>query len=358
MQASSQFEWDEHNESHIAEHGVDRYEAEDAATDPAVVIRRIGKDRYDNPRYIYVGKTEDGRILYMVVDRKGQRRFPRRECERRRLWTEAVLQAAEQRAKPMSERIDPIDDLGDIPANLSDEEHMAFLMTHGVSEKFLESTEEVPEDERPRSRTRPINVRFDDFTLGRLKDLAESRNVGYQTLLKEFVIERLYEEERRQGVLPADRPAEAEPAEESTEGVEKLGTSKPRDWQKWVYDFVKENDELLRDPDIDSITLSRLAKNGSTPLLELSREIRRASAKEGYPAARLRRMLKGYERLKSFTERALDLYAEKFGELEDEEGNQQAEDDSERSAASVAQVRDKLREADGVVIDARERFAM
>jgi uncharacterized DUF497 family protein len=45
MQASSQFEWDKHKEDHIAEHGVDRYEAEDAATDPAVVIRRVGKDR-------------------------------------------------------------------------------------------------------------------------------------------------------------------------------------------------------------------------------------------------------------------------------------------------------------------------
>lgn len=75
MRTSGQFEWDEHNEDHIAEHGVDRYEAEDAATDPDVVIRRVGKDRYGNLRYIYVGKTEGGRILYMVIDRKGQNRF-------------------------------------------------------------------------------------------------------------------------------------------------------------------------------------------------------------------------------------------------------------------------------------------
>jgi hypothetical protein len=102
----------------------------------------------------------------------------------------------------MSDEAKPIDNPRDVPTNLSDEEHMKFLMAHGVSEEFLESTEEVPEEERPRTRTRPINVRIDDFTLGRLKALAESRNVGYQTLLKEFVIERLYEEERRQGVLP------------------------------------------------------------------------------------------------------------------------------------------------------------
>lgn len=86
---------------------------------------------------------------------------------------------------------------------------------------------------------------------------------------------------------------------------------------------MKENEHLLEDPEIDSISLLRLANNSSTPLLELSREIREASAKESYPAARLRRMSKGYDRLKKFTEAALGLYAEKFGVLEED-----AEDDA------------------------------
>jgi hypothetical protein len=50
-------------------------------------------------------------------------------------------------------------------------------------------------------RTTPIAVRFDQFTLMRLKALAAARNTGYQTLLKEFVIERLYEEEKREGII-------------------------------------------------------------------------------------------------------------------------------------------------------------
>lgn len=54
---------------------------------------------------------------------------------------------------------------------------------------------------RARGRTTPIAVRFDEFTIKRLKGLAERRNTGYQTLLKEFVIERLYEEERREGII-------------------------------------------------------------------------------------------------------------------------------------------------------------
>jgi hypothetical protein len=50
-------------------------------------------------------------------------------------------------------------------------------------------------------RTTPIAVRVDRFTLKRLRALATLRNVGYQTLLKEFVVERLYEEEKREGIL-------------------------------------------------------------------------------------------------------------------------------------------------------------
>jgi hypothetical protein len=54
---------------------------------------------------------------------------------------------------------------------------------------------------RARGRTTPIAVRFDEFTIKRLKDLATLRNTGYQTLLKEFVVERLYEEEKRERII-------------------------------------------------------------------------------------------------------------------------------------------------------------
>lgn len=108
----------------------------------------------------------------------------------------------------MNQEMKPINNLKDIPADLSDEEQIKFLETHGVSEEFLENAEEASEDERPRPRTRPINVRFDDFTLNRLKEMAERRNVGYQTLLKTFVLERLYEEEKREGALPTGQTQE------------------------------------------------------------------------------------------------------------------------------------------------------
>jgi predicted DNA binding CopG/RHH family protein len=50
-------------------------------------------------------------------------------------------------------------------------------------------------------RTTPVAIRFDQLTLARLKALAALRNTGYQTLLKEFVVERLYEEEKRAGII-------------------------------------------------------------------------------------------------------------------------------------------------------------
>jgi uncharacterized DUF497 family protein len=75
MQQRDEFEWDENNEEHIAKHEVDRYEAEEAATDVAAIVRRVGKDRFGKPRYTYIGKTDDGRILFMIVDRKDQHRW-------------------------------------------------------------------------------------------------------------------------------------------------------------------------------------------------------------------------------------------------------------------------------------------
>ena len=71
MQQWDEFEWDSDNEDKLAaRHGVDRYEAEQAATDPGASIKRIGTDRAGNPQYIFVGKTDDGRILLMVGGRK------------------------------------------------------------------------------------------------------------------------------------------------------------------------------------------------------------------------------------------------------------------------------------------------
>ena len=44
-------------------------------------------------------------------------------------------------------------------------------------------------------------MRSDAHTLRRAKRLAERRGIRYQTLLRSFAMERLYEEEKREGIL-------------------------------------------------------------------------------------------------------------------------------------------------------------
>jgi hypothetical protein len=71
-----------------------------------------------------------------------------------------------------------------------------FLEQQARRERILRMQDAV----RP-GRTKPVAIRFDEFTLQRLKTLAKLHNTGYQTLLKGFVIERLYEEEKRAGII-------------------------------------------------------------------------------------------------------------------------------------------------------------
>ncbi len=46
-----------------------------------------------------------------------------------------------------------------------------------------------------------ISIRVEADTLRRLQALAARKGMRYQTLLKEFVVERLYEEEKREGII-------------------------------------------------------------------------------------------------------------------------------------------------------------
>lgn len=64
------FDWDEHNETHIATHDLSPEEAEEALFDP----RRIGVAAYDvagDERRGIIGATLAGRILFVVITRRG-----------------------------------------------------------------------------------------------------------------------------------------------------------------------------------------------------------------------------------------------------------------------------------------------
>ena len=64
------FDWDDNNIEHIALHGVEPWEAEDALLDPYV----IGADAYNvrgEVRWGAIGATDAGRILAVVYTRRG-----------------------------------------------------------------------------------------------------------------------------------------------------------------------------------------------------------------------------------------------------------------------------------------------
>ena len=101
-----------------------------------------------------------------------------------------------------------VDSWSDVPkfANEADEADEAeWWSTHAPGDGLLTQMKPVPltpEEQTARNaRTHPVAIRFDDSTLERVRALAQRRHKGYQTLLKEFVVERLYEEEKREGMV-------------------------------------------------------------------------------------------------------------------------------------------------------------
>lgn len=91
----------------------------------------------------------------------------------------------------------------EVPAFRSEGQESRYWASHVLGEALLRKMRPAPKGllPAPRPRTRPVAVRFDDSTLGRIRALAARRHKGYQTLLKEFVSERLYEEEKREGIV-------------------------------------------------------------------------------------------------------------------------------------------------------------
>jgi hypothetical protein len=90
-----------------------------------------------------------------------------------------------------------------------DDAETEFVPTHRLSfdvDTFLEQEArrakalKMQDAIRPGGTT-PIALRLDRFTLRRLKAIAALRQTRYQTLMKQFVVERLYEEERRAGII-------------------------------------------------------------------------------------------------------------------------------------------------------------
>jgi hypothetical protein len=111
-----------------------------------------------------------------------------------RRFTPGELAAAEARAEglPVVERLE---DLPAFPAGPAGDAAFArFWDTHAAGPG--------PAARRPaREAGTPISIRLEADTVRRLRALAAKKGTKYQTLLKAFVQERLYEEEKREGLV-------------------------------------------------------------------------------------------------------------------------------------------------------------
>jgi predicted DNA binding CopG/RHH family protein len=103
-----------------------------------------------------------------------------------------------------------INDQNQIPKNMTEIEEVNFWNKHAMSEELLEASFLDDDDELPPPRreskstvasTKPINLRIETDLLQRLQKIAQIKEMPYQTLLKQFVAERLYEEEKREKVF-------------------------------------------------------------------------------------------------------------------------------------------------------------
>ncbi len=104
-----------------------------------------------------------------------------------------------------------LESLDDLPAFANEAEEAEFWSTHELGEAILDQMSPIGDDEDlppARPRGRPVELRFDDDTLARLKALADLKGKRYERLVREFIIERLYEEEKRAGLV-GDRPSGA-----------------------------------------------------------------------------------------------------------------------------------------------------
>lgn len=74
MEGFCDFDWDEHNERHLAKHGITRSEAEDVLSGNHILLEY--QTEGDERRWVAVGSTRTGRIIQIVFAVRGEAMRP------------------------------------------------------------------------------------------------------------------------------------------------------------------------------------------------------------------------------------------------------------------------------------------
>jgi predicted DNA binding CopG/RHH family protein len=81
----------------------------------------------------------------------------------------------------------------DIPAFESEAEEAAFWLDHEIEAKLMVSSTHKPDSRESTT----ITLRFDPRMLARIKRLARSRYLNYQSMMKQWLAERIEEENKK-----------------------------------------------------------------------------------------------------------------------------------------------------------------
>ncbi|MDP3987862.1 MAG: BrnT family toxin [Candidatus Levybacteria bacterium] len=69
----TEFEWDKHNTGHVKKHNVSNTECEELFFDENKVVFKDLLHSQGEDRFILLGKTKMGRLLYLVFTIRGER---------------------------------------------------------------------------------------------------------------------------------------------------------------------------------------------------------------------------------------------------------------------------------------------
>jgi uncharacterized DUF497 family protein/predicted DNA binding CopG/RHH family protein len=183
------FNWDEGNvDKNWEKHGVADFECEEVFFNQPLVVRHDPKHSQHEARFYALGRTDSNRLLLVAftVRRKLIRVVSAREMTRR-----------ERRVfmKPMMNK----KSLKTLPTFRSEEEERNFWGRKDSADyiDWTKAKRVVLPNLTPSVRT--ISLRLPVTIIARLKQLANKRDMPYQSLLKMFLAERLDEEVAEQG---------------------------------------------------------------------------------------------------------------------------------------------------------------
>ena len=88
-----------------------------------------------------------------------------------------------------------ISDWNDVPDFATDEEEHQFWLENSLNPRLINASVHAPDSKESTT----ITLRFDHRMLSRIKRIARSRFLNYQSMMKQWLAERMEEEVRRSG---------------------------------------------------------------------------------------------------------------------------------------------------------------